>query len=316
MNRNSEKVFYLRDAVGAAVMSIADDNDQVVFVSANVMSSCRVLESVNKFPKRAFNVGIAEQNMISFSAGLAREGLIPFAFTMAPFMSMRACEQVRTDIAYNNLNVKMIAPYAGVSGGISGATHWSIEDCAIMSGIPEMTILEPSDSVQAKKMIEASADYKGPIYMRIGIEPVPAIYSEEYDYRIGKADILVEGDAGAYICSGIIVKYAIEASKRIYSETGKKIMVVDMHTIKPIDQQVVCRAAQTGNVIVAQDHNIVGGLGYTVASVIAEAGIGVNYKILGIPDKFVVMAHAPFLYHKYGLDADGLYISMIRMLNL
>jgi len=314
MSKKSETYYYLRDAVGAAIMSLADENSRVVFVSANVMSSCRVLGSVEKYPKRSFNVGIAEQNMISFSAGLAREGLLPFAFTMAPFMSMRACEQVRTDVAYNNLNVRMIAPYAGVSGGISGATHWAIEDCAIMSGIPGMTILEPCDPIQAKKMIEATIDYVGPIYMRIGIEGVTSIYSEKYDYQIGKADILSYGNDGAYICSGVIVKYALQASERIYKETGKKITVIDMHTVKPIDVEAVSIAARTGNVIVAQDHNIIGGLGNLVASVIMEKGYKCNYKTIGIPDKFVVMAHAPFLYHKYGLDADGLYNSMKNML--
>lgn len=305
---------YLRDAVKNAVMSLIDEENKIVFVSADVMSSCRILEAMKKYPQRVFNVGIAEQNMMSFSAGLAKEGLIPFVFTMAPFMSMRACEQVRTDVAYNHLNVKMIAPYAGVSGGISGATHWAIEDCAIMSAIPGIAILEPCDATQTKKMIESSAKYEGPVYMRIGIEGVPDIYTDEYDYHIGKANVVNEGQAGAYICSGITVKYALQAAERIYKEYGKRIMVIDMHTIKPIDVEAVSIAAGTGNVIVAQDHNIVGGLGNMIAMVIAEKGYACKFKVIGIPDKFVMMGHAPFLYHKYGIDAEGLYISMKDML--
>lgn len=314
VSEKENKIFYLRDEVAKAVLEIGERNNRVVFVSANVMSSCRVGDSKNKFGNRAFEVGIAEQTMVSFAAGLAREGLKPYVFTMAPFMSMRACEQVRTDVAYNNLDVKMFAPYAGVSGGISGATHWAIEDCAIMSGIPNITVLEPSDPIQAQKMVQATEHWEGPIYMRIGIEGVPQIYTDEYDYKIGKADTVLEGNDGAFICSGVTVKYAIEAATRINKMYGKKIMVIDMHTIKPIDKDAILRAIKTNNVVVAQDHNIVGGLGSMVASVIAQSGCSTNYKVLGIPDEFVVMGHAPFLYNKYAYDSDGLFNAMCEFI--
>ena len=214
LNANYEK-HWLRDAVGTAVLDLAKKQENVCFVSANVMSSCRVLNSLELFPERSFCVGIAEQEMISFAAGLAHEGMVPFAFTMAPFMSMRACEQVRTDLAYNKLNVNMVAPYAGVSGGISGATHWAIEDCAIMRGIPGVTIMEPSDPVQAKKMIKAAVDIEGPVYIRVGIDSVPILYSDDYIYQVGKANIVRNGDDGAFICSGVLVKYAIIAANKI-----------------------------------------------------------------------------------------------------
>ncbi len=313
---NENRNCYLRDAVGNAILNIGEKNKKIVLVSANVMSSCRVREAIDKYPERVFEVGIAEQDMISFAAGLSKEGFNVYTFTMAPFMSMRACEQVRTDISYNNLNVKMIAPYAGVSGGISGATHWAIEDCAIMSGIPGITILEPSDPLQAKMMIEETENYQGAIYMRIGIEPVFHIYNDNYNYQIGKADYVRNGEDGTFICSGVTVKYAIEAADRIRVEYGKNIRVIDMHTIKPIDKDAVIKAIRTENIIVAQDHNVVGGLGYMVANVIAESGCGVNFKILGIPDEFVTMAHAQFLYHKYGYDADGMYWEMKKMLKI
>lgn len=315
MNNNVSKQFYLRDAVGEALLSLGINDEQVVFISADVMSSCRVLKSLELFPERAFNVGIAEQDMISFAAGMAKEGFVPYTFTMAPFMSMRACEQVRTDVALNNLNVKMIAPYAGVSGGISGATHWSIEDCAIMNAIPGITIIEPSDPIQARKMVQATRELYGPVYMRIGIEPVYKVYDDGLDYTIGKANKIKDGNDAAFICSGITVKYALEAAERLNKEHQINAMVIDMHTIKPIDEDIIKEAAKTGNIIVAQDHNVVGGLGSIVSSVIAQNGIGVKFRILGIPDRFVIMAHAPFLHHKYGYDTDGLFYEMLKLLD-
>lgn len=311
---NGFEKHYLRDAVGLAALEVIDKRNDVCFVSANVMSSCRVLDSLDKYPDRSFCVGISEQEMISFSAGLASEGLIPFAFTMAPFMTMRACEQVRTDLAYNHLNVNLIAPYAGVSGGISGATHWAIEDCSILRGIPEITILEPCDATQARRMVDASVDIAGPVYIRVGIDSVPEIYADSYIFEVGHADTICEGFDGTFICSGVLVKFAIMASKMIREKTGKNIAVVDMHTIKPIDKDAIAKAAKTEKIVVAQDHNIVGGLGEAVASELALSGKKVKLRIVGIPDKFVVMAHAPFLYKKYGMDENGLYKTMMELI--
>lgn len=306
---------FLRDVIGEYMVELGRENSRVTVVNADLMGTCRNRTFSDKFPNRCFNVGIAEQNMVSFSAGLAQEGFIPFAFSMAPFISMRACEQCRTDIAYGNLNVRLIATYAGVSGGISGATHWSIEDCAIMSAIPNMVVLEPSDPVQAKRMLDASLEYNGPIYMRSSVEPVPNIYDETYSYELGKASIVMDGNDGTIICSGIVVKYAIEAAIIIYQKIGKRIKVVDMHTIKPIDRKAIIESASTGNIIVAQDHNVIGGLGQQVASIIAEEGLQVRFKNIGIRDEFTAMAHAPYLYHKYGYDKEGLVNTLLEFLD-
>lgn len=306
---------FLRDVIGEYMVELGRENSRVTVVNADLMGTCRNRTFNDKFPNRCFNVGIAEQNMVSFSAGLAQEGFIPFAFSMAPFISMRACEQCRTDIAYGNLNVRLIATYAGVSGGISGATHWSIEDCAIMSAIPNMVVLEPSDPVQAKRMLDASLEYNGPIYMRSSVEPVPNIYDETYSYELGKASIVMDGNDGTIICSGIVVKYAIEAAIIIYQKIGKRIKVVDMHTIKPIDRKAIIESASTGNIIVAQDHNVIGGLGQQVASIIAEEGLQVRFKNIGIRDEFTAMAHAPYLYHKYGYDKEGLVNTLLEFLD-
>lgn len=304
---------FLRDVIGGYMTELGK-NAGVVVVNADLAGTCRNRGFVEKYPERSFNVGIAEQNMISFAAGLAHEGFMPFAFSMAPFISMRACEQCRTDVAYGNLNVRMIAPYAGCSGGISGATHWGMEDCAIMASMPNMVVLEPCDPIQAKKMMDKMLDYDGPIYLRCGVEPVKPIYDEDYQYEIGKATLTRSGDDGAFICSGITVKYALEAAERIKEQAGKDICVVDMHTIKPIDRCAIISAAQTGRIVVAQDHNVVGGLGQQVAEVLAEEGIGIKFKNVGIKDEFVAMAHAPYLYHQFGLDTDGLMKKMMDML--
>lgn len=305
--------FFLRDIIGQYLTELGKRDSSVAMVTADLTGTCRTRDFVETFPERSFNVGIAEQNMVSFAAGLAHEGYQPYVFSMAPFICMRACEQCRTDVAYAGLNVRLMGTYAGYSGGISGATHWSLEDVAIMGSMAGMTVLEPSDPIQAKKMMDATLQYSGPIYMRSTVEPVYSIYDESYQYEIGKASVPVDGEDGAFICSGVVVKYAIEAAEAIRKSHGKHIRVVDMHTIKPLDVDAVVSAAKTGKIVVAQDHNIIGGLGYSVAAVIAQKGCATKFKILGAPDKFIPMAHAEYLYHKYGYDTEGLVSAMIEL---
>lgn len=308
-----EKQYFLRNVIGEYMSQLGERQKKVVIVNADLAGTCRNRAFIERFPERAFNVGIAEQNMVSFAAGLAHEGFIPFVFSMAPFISMRACEQCRTDVAYGNLNVRMIAPYAGCSGGISGATHWGIEDCAIMSSMPNMTVLEPCDPIQAIKMMDQMLDYDGPVYLRSGVEPVNLIYDETYHYEIGKASIAREGNDGAFIGAGITVQYAVQAADQIARKYGKRIRVVDMHTVKPIDRQAIIDAAGTGRIVVAQDHSKIGGLGQQVAEVLTSESLCVKFTNLGI-DRFVAMAHAPYLYHLFGYDADGLEKEMQNLL--
>lgn len=305
---------FLRNVIGEYLVEIGKMNDSIVVVNADLMGTCRNSTFVETFPNRSFNVGIAEQNMVSFAAGLAHEGFIPYVFSMAPFISMRASEQCRTDVAYSSLDVRLLATYAGYSGGISGATHWGLEDCAIMNAIAGMTVLEPSDPVQAKAMLEHSLSFKGPMYIRSSVEPVSELYSTGTEFHIGKANILRDGNAGAYICSGIVVQFAIDASDYIRKTYNENIRVVDMSTLKPIDIDAVLDAAKTGKVVVAQDHSIVGGLGQIVATVIATHGISVAMKILGCIDRFIPMAHAGYLYHKYEYDMEGLIKNMLMLL--
>lgn len=297
---------FLRNVVGEYMTTLGEKNEKVVMVNADLSGTCRNGSFVEKLPARAFNTGIAEQNMVAFAAGLAYEGFIPYIFSMAPFLTMRACEQVRTDVAYGKKNVKMIGVYAGVSGGISGATHWALEDVGIMRSIPGITILEVSDAVEARKLLDISLNHEGPVYIRCGVEPTEDIYGDVEKFEIGGSKTVIDGDDGVFLCSGVVVQYAVAASREIKEETGKSIRVVDMYSIKPIDRQAVIDAAKTGKIVVAQDHNIIGGLGQAVAEIIAEEGLRTEFVNVGNPDSFDVMAHAPYLYKKYGYDKDGL----------
>ncbi|MBR6133653.1 MAG: transketolase family protein [Bacilli bacterium] len=310
----NNKIF-LRDVVGNYMLNIGTQDEKVLVVNADLMGTCRNKTFVETYPERSFNVGIAEQNLVSFSAGLAAEGYKPYAFTMAPFMSMRACEQVRTDIAYGNKNVKLIAVYAGLSGGISGPTHWAIEDCGIMCSIPNMIVIEPSDKIETEKLLDISLTNNKPMYFRITTESTNSIYKENTKFEIGKANIPIKGKDGAIICSGVTVQYAIEASKILKEKTGKKFRVIDMHTIKPIDEKAIIEASKTKNIIVVQDHNIIGGLGTMVSLVIANNNLNTKFKILGIPDTYETIGHAKYLYNKYGYDTEGIVKEAIKMLN-
>jgi transketolase len=300
-----------REMSGDALVKLAENNDKILLINADLANACNTMPFVEKYPERSFEAGIAEQNQISMAAGFAHEGFMPFCFTMAPFMSMRSCEQVRTDVCYGNLPVRMIGTGAGYSGGVSGATHCALEDVAIFATMGGMTILEPADPYMLPKMFEASVTYEGPVYIRVGARtPFESLYGEDYDYQIGRAMIPREGNDGAFIVSGPMVYYAIEAADRLKEEMGVDIRVVDMHTIKPLDVDAVVSAAKTGRVVAAHDHNIIGGLGYMCAAAIAEAGIATKFKALGAPDHFVPIATTPYLYKVNEYDAEGLYKNM------
>lgn len=305
---------FLRNEMGVYMTTLGEKNNKVVIVNADLAGTCRNKEFLNRFPERSFNTGIAEQNMVAFAAGLAHEGFIPYVFSMAPFLTMRACEQCRTDVAYARLNVRLMGVYAGVSGGISGATHWAVEDCGIMTSIPEMTVLEPCDANQAKRMLDATLNFKGPVYIRSSVEAVRDIYDEDYEFEFGKSTVVRVGNDGVILCSGVLVQYAIEAARCIKEKINADIRVVDMYSIKPIDREAVRSAAKTGNVLVAQDHNVIGGLGSMVAMVIAEEGLCTRFKVLGIKDRFEPMAHANYLYNLFEIDSIGLCKNMLKML--
>jgi transketolase len=315
MTFNMGRLATLRDVVGKHMENMGKRYPKMIVLTADVSTSSRVNGFIERFPERSYNLGVAEQNLLSFAAGLAHEGFIPFAFTFAPFATMRACEQLRTDICYSNLPVRVMGNGAGYSNGFSGVTHCALEDCAITTSFPNMTVIEPGDPFQVAKVLEATMSWDGPVYVRMGREAAASLYPDETGYQIGKALMPKEGDDGAFIAAGVVVHHAVAAAKRIKEETGANIRVVDMHTIKPLDNEAVLDAARTGRIVCAQDHNIIGGLGYAVAAVLAEAGVTCNFKILGCPDKFVPLATPDFLYCENEYDAGGLYKHMKTMLS-
>ncbi|MCR4955795.1 MAG: transketolase family protein [Lachnospiraceae bacterium] len=309
---NKEKSF-LRNVIGEYMTTLGEKNENVVIVNADLAGTCRNTSFVEKYPDRAFNVGIAEQNMVSFAAGLSVEGFIPYAFSMAPFLTMRALEQCRTDVAYGNRNVKLMGVYAGVTGGISGATHWAVEDCGIMTSVPGMSVFEVSDAILARKLMDYTLEKEGPTYIRIGVEPTENIYNEDISVCTGGSVLAKDGEDGMILCSGVVVQYALEAAKRLRENYGKQIGVVDMYSIKPIDETAIEKAAATGHILVAQDHVEHGGLGMQVANVLVKKGLQTRFSYVGLPDRFVPMAHAPYLYHEFHLDGEGLAAEMLKL---
>lgn len=244
MTLNMAMMTSARDAVGKCLATLGGEYDNMLVLTADVDTSSRIQAFKEKYPDRCYNVGIAEQNLMSVSAGLAHEGFRPLAFAFAPFASMRCYEQVRTDICYSKLPVVIIGNGAGYSNGASGCTHCALEDSALMVACNNMTVLEPGDPFQIAKLLEAAMELNAPVYIRLGREATSSLYPEDTKYEIGKALIPREGDDGAFICTGIMVHFAMEAAKRIHDELGKEIRVVDMFTIKPLDKQAVIDAAK------------------------------------------------------------------------
>ena len=294
-----------REVYGKKLAEVGKVNPRIVVLTADLMRTNKTGDFQKACPERFFNTGIAEQNMMGIAAGLALEGKMPFVSTMATFATMRACEQVRTDICYNNLPVRIVATHGGLTTG-AGATHYGQEDMAITRSLPNMTVIAPGDPNQIGKVIEASLDWEGPIYIRIGRGGEPVVYRDEYKYEIGKAITFKEGSDVTIIATGAILYYAIAASEKL-SKDGIDARVIDMHTVKPLDRAVVIKAAkETGGIVTGEDHNITGGLGTAVAEVLAEEGLSCRFKRLGIPDVFGAIGQPEELYHKYGYDADGI----------
>lgn len=301
-----------RAVYGKHLALLGERDPRIVVLTADVMRSNNTGDFRAKFPDRFINTGIAEQNMMGIAAGLALEGYIPFACTFAPFASMRACEQVRTDICYPNLNVRVIGTHAGLTSG-GGPTHYGVEDIGIMREFPNMTIICPGDPNQITKILDASITHQGPIYIRMGRGAEPTVYEEDYEYRIGKALIPREGGDAAIIACGAMVRQSIKAAKRL-EEEGIHVRVVDMHTISPLDTEAILSAAKTSCVITVEEHLIVGGLGSAVAEVLCEAGAVCKFKRIGIPMLYPSYGKPSELYAAYRMNGDAIYETVKEML--
>ncbi|MFW5648215.1 MAG: transketolase family protein [Candidatus Alkaliphilus sp. MAG34] len=304
-----------RDAYGEALIELGNENKNVVVLDADLSKSTKTFAFGQKFPDRFINVGIAEQNLIGVAAGLSTTGKIPFASTFAIFATGRAFEIIRNSVGYPKLNVKICATHSGITVGEDGASHQAIEDISCMRTIPNMTIIVPSDSIETKAAIHAITKMDGPVYVRLGRPAVPVINDKEsYEFEIGKGVTLNEGNDVTIIATGFMVSEALEAAKELETE-GIKARVINIHTIKPIDKDLIIEAAkETGAIITAEEHNIVGGLGSAVAEVIGE-NCPVPLKRIGIRDIFAESGKPAELMKKYGLTGDDIVEAAISLID-
>lgn len=295
-----------RESYGNALVELGKLNDKVYVLDADLAGATKTGTFKKAFPERHIDCGIAEANMTGIAAGLSTTGLIPFCSSFAMFASGRAFEQVRNSIGYPHLNVKIGATHAGVTVGEDGATHQCNEDIALMRTIPGMVVIVPSDDVEAKAAVKAAAEYVGPVYMRFGRAAVPVINDNaDYKFEIGKGICLKEGKDVTIIATGVCVSEALSAAEALKAD-GIDAEVINIHTIKPLDRELVLASAKkTGKVVTVEEHSVIGGLGSAVADVLAETGVATLKKI-GVQDVFGESGTASQLLHKFKLDAEGI----------
>ncbi len=300
----SEKIA-TREAYGNALAEFGDKYDFVV-LDADLAAATKTGVFKKKFPERFFDCGIAEGNMISVAAGIATTGKTVFASSFAMFAAGRAFEQVRNSVGYPHLNVKIGATHAGITVGEDGATHQCLEDIALMRSVPGMVVVNPADAVEARAAVEAAINYKGPVYLRFGRLAVPVIYDKEtYRFEMGKGINMADGKDVAIIATGIMVDMALQASQLLANE-GISARVINIHTIKPIDRDIIADAARsTGAIVTAEEHNIIGGLGSAVAETVCET-CPVPVVRVGVEDKFGHSGKVPPLLEMYGLTVANI----------
>ncbi|MGL4849567.1 MAG: transketolase family protein [Clostridium sp.] len=294
-----------RESYGHTLKKLGKENKDIIVLEADLSKATKSEIFKKEFPDRFINVGIAEQNMIGMAAGLSKMGKIPFATTFAVFAAGRAFEIIRNSVCYPNMNVKIAATHAGITVGPDGGSHQAIEDIAIMSSLPNMTVLSPADDIEACKCIEEAAKIKGPVYIRLGRIPLDDIYNEDYEFKIGKGSEIIKGNDITIISTGIMTHKAIEAAKELKKE-GIQARVINIATIKPIDKEIIIKAAkETKGIITVEEHSIIGGLGDRVGSVVNE-----NYptivKKIGVKDKFGESGNPDELLEKYGLTVENI----------
>ena len=294
-----------REGYGNALVEFADDYDFVV-LDADLAAATKTGIFKKKYPERFFNCGIAEGNMMSVAAGIASTGKTVFASSFAMFAAGRAFEQIRNSIAYPSLNVKICATHAGISVGEDGATHQCLEDIALMRAIPNMVIINPADAVEARAAVKAALDYEGPMYIRLGRLAVP-VYNDPatYEFKLGKGICLKDGSDVTIVATGLMVDMANTAAKMLSAE-GISARVINIHTIKPLDKDIILKAAsETGALVVAEEHNIIGGLGSAVAETVCESS-PVPVLRVGTNDVFGRSGKVPPLLELYGLTAESI----------
>ncbi|MEY8506615.1 transketolase family protein [Lachnospiraceae bacterium 42-17] len=296
-----------RESYGNALAELGKEHEDVVVLDADLAAATKTGVFKKAFPQRHIDCGIAECNMIGVAAGLASTGKVPFASSFAMFAAGRAFEQVRNSVGYPKLNVKIGATHAGVSVGEDGATHQCNEDIALMRTIPGMVIINPADDIEAKAAVKAAYEHVGPVYMRFGRAAVPVINDNaDYKFEIGKAVTLREGTDVTIIASGLTVSESLDAAEKL-AAAGISAEVINIHTIKPFDEEAVVKAAaKTGKIVTVEEHSVIGGLGSAVCDVVAQKAPAKVMKI-GVQDVYGESGPAKELIKKYGLDAESIY---------
>ena len=296
-----------RESYGRTLAELGKEHEDFLVLEADLAGSTKTAVFRKAFPERHINCGIAEQNMIGVAAGIAATGRVAFASSFAMFAAGRAYEQIRNSVGYPQLNVKIAATHGGISVGEDGATHQCNEDFALMRTIPGMVVMVPSDDVEAEAMVRAAYAHKGPVYMRFSRLATPVFNNPEtYKFEIGKAITMREGKDVAIIAAGLPVASAMEAAEKLAAE-GIEARVIDMHTIKPLDEAAVLRAAkEIGKIVTVEEHSVIGGLGSAVAEVLAEQ-CPAKLKRVGVYDRYTESGPAEALIHHYGLDGEGVY---------
>ncbi len=292
-----------RESYGMALVELGKENEKVVVLDADLSKSTKTCDFKNMFKDRFFNAGIAEQNLMGMAAGFANVGNIPFASTFAVFATGRAFEVIRNSICYPKMNVKIAATHAGITVGEDGGSHQSVEDIALMCSLPNMTVIVPADHREAMQATKAVANFEGPVYLRFGRCNTEDIFDDNYKFEIGKGVTLREGNDVAIIATGMMVQKAIEASDKL-KEEGINARVINISTIKPIDRELIIKAAkETKGIVTAEEHSIIGGLGATVSQVVTSSE-PTKVKSIGIKDTFGESGTPDELMKKYGLTSD------------
>jgi transketolase len=311
----SEQTRSLREASGQALVRLGEENERVVVLEADISKSTKTSSFRKVFPKRFYNIGIAEANMVGVAAGLATTGLLPICSTYAVFMSMRACEPIRQSVCYPHLNVKFVATHGGLSTGVDGASHQGIEDISIFRTLPGMCVLVPSDASMVYPAYRAAMSYEGPVYIRLIRDPVPVLYAseQEADFRIGEAKVFAPGNDVTLWCCGIMVSVAMEA-RELLSQQGISARVVDSPSVKPLDEKLLLSCARdTGCVVSCEDHLINGGLGSAVAEALGEQ-YPVPVARIGLRDTFGESGKRDLLFEKYGMSARHIAKSALQVI--
>lgn len=302
---NLDKKIATRQSYGEELARLGEENEKVVVLDADLSTATKTDIFAKKFPNRFINVGIAEQNLMGISAGLSTFGKIPYASTFAVFAAGRAYEQIRNSIAYPNLNVKISATHAGITVGEDGATHQMLEDLSLMRSLPNMTVMCTSDDVQTRWAVREISKINGPVYLRLCRMATPVIYEENQGFEIGKGVQIGDGTDASIITTGVTVSEALKAQE-ILKENGINVRVIDIHTIKPIDKELIVKCAkETKRIITVEDHNIIGGLGSAVCEVLSEE-YPTKVERMGIPDCFGRSGKADELMRYYKIDSSAI----------